>query len=144
MAVCSVCLECKLIRDFLVIFLLTGGVGLRSLSQSDKDIEALHGLPDSPKNRKRRLGWRNSIPYRASFSALLFTSWSPESSFLYTGFTPSKPSAGNVSLEGHEDISRFTRPIVSIVLGLEYIPFRAFMEDLACDQHSTSGHDQRR
>ena len=58
-------------------------------------------------------------PYRASFSALLFTSWSPESSFLYTGFTPSKPSAGNVSLEGHEDISRFTRPIVSIVLGLE-------------------------
>ena len=59
------------------------------------------------------------IPYRASFSALLFTSWSPESSFLYTGFTPSKPSAGSVSLEGHEDISRFTRPIVSIVLGLE-------------------------
>jgi len=58
-------------------------------------------------------------PYLASFSALLFTSWSPESSFLYTGFTPSKPSAGKVSLEGHEDISRFTRPIVSIVLGLE-------------------------
>ena len=68
---------------------------------------------------KRHPGQGSLLPYRASFSALLFTSSSPESSFLYTGFTPSKPSAGNVSLEGHEDISRFTRPIVSIVLGLE-------------------------
>jgi len=111
--------EDKLIRVFLVAFLLTGGVGLRSLSQSYQDIEALHGLPDSPRDSKRCSGQRNNHPHRASFSALLFTSWSPESSFLYTGFTPSKPSAGNVSLEGQEDISRFTRPIVSIVLGLE-------------------------
>lgn len=63
---------------------------------------------------------------------------------MYTGFTPSKPSAGNVSFKGHEDMSRFTRPIVSIVLGVEYIPFKVFMEDRARDQQSTSGGNQQR
>lgn len=33
----------------LVGFLLTSGMGLRSLPQSDKDIQALHRLSDSPK-----------------------------------------------------------------------------------------------
>ena len=59
------------------------------------------------------------LPPPCLFSALPLTSRSPERSFLRTDFTPSKPSTGSVSLEGHDDTSRFTRPIVSVVLGLE-------------------------
>lgn len=120
---------------------LTGDMRLRSLPQCGGGIKAFHCLPGSSRlgDDERHPMWTKRSPHRASFPALLFTPRSPESSFLYTGFTSSKRSAGNVSLEGHEDMGRFTRLIVSIVLGLEYIPFKVFMEDRARDQQSTSG-----
>lgn len=55
--------------------------------------------------------------YLVSCSAVLKMSESPEANFPCIVFNASSPSAGRVSSVGHAEISLFTRPIVSRVLG---------------------------